>query len=75
MARIPNRSFGIGKLRRTQLLQRVQEQQILDTQDDLEQASGSLNTTQTNVQDLNTAIIAVYTEFPELGELPPTIEP
>jgi hypothetical protein len=68
MARIVNRAFGLGKLRRTQLQQRIQEQQVLLVAEDVASV-------QTNIQDLNTAIIAVYDEFPELGDLPPTIEP
>jgi hypothetical protein len=68
MARVVNRAFGVGRLRRTQLRQRIQEQQVLLVAEDVASV-------QTNVQDLNTAIIAVYDEFPELGDLPPTIEP
>jgi hypothetical protein len=68
MARVVNRAFGIGRLRRTQLQQRIQEQQVLLVAEDVASV-------QTNVQDLNTAVITVFNEFPELGDLPPGIEP
>jgi len=68
MARVVNRAFGVGRLRRTQLRQRIQEQQVLLVAEDVASVK-------TNVQDLNTAVITVFNEFPELGDLPPTIEP
>jgi hypothetical protein len=75
MARVVNRAFGIGRLRRTQLQQRIQEQQVLLALQDTSDNTIDIGLLETDVSALDLTVTTLSSDVSSLDSRVTALEP
>jgi hypothetical protein len=75
MARVLNASFGTGKLRRTQLKQRIQEQQVLLALEDTGDNTIDIGLLQADVSALDLTVTTLSSDVSSLDSRVTALEP
>ena len=75
MARVVNRVFGLGKLRRTQIKQRIQEQQVLLALEDTGDNTIDIGLLQADVSALDLTVTTLSSDVSSLDSRVTALEP